>query len=639
MDKEIKWTIKKGVPYPLGISRYGSGVNFAIEVHREHVCELLIYVEREKEPATVIVLDEQYRFGDVLAVYIEDFRYENYEYIYRIDGELAKDIYAVSLKGKRKFGEWERGAAKPFRCGFFAGEFNWGNDVRAFLPLNEVVLYGMHVRGFTMHSSSKVSNRGSFAGIVEKIPYLKDLGINQIELMPVYEFPEEIKTWEDQGAEHLDELQKSCVNYWGYAEENYYFAVKKTYACSEDAETEFKTMVKELHRNGIEVILEFYFLKGTRLSFILDCLRYWVLEYHIDGFHLTGEKPWIGEIVKEPVLAGTKFYCVGNEAAYFGIGQSQKEDTRQVAFTSTDYLTNMRSFLKGDSGKVRDVLYYMRRNRSQAGYVNYFVNHDGFTMMDMVSFEHKHNEANGERNRDGWDYNISWNCGAEGKTRKTKVLEIRMRQMKNAWVMLLLSQGIPYLQAGDERCNSQNGNNNTYCQDNMTGWLNWRTPKYYEELYDFVKQLIQLRRQHPIFHLPDEVKMIDEKGIGYPDLSFHSDKAWYIDYRRADHYLGMLYCGEYARTKEGVDDYFYIACNMHWNQHDFALPNLPTDRQWQYLIDTGKRNSIYNIEEDAAVIDKTLQIPPRCIVVLIGKKVKTRGKRIRKKVDKPEKKC
>lgn len=617
MEKKVQWTIKKGWMEPLGISRNQQGVNFAIEVRKGVCCELILYKKGEKKQAAVLPFSEEFRFGNVLSLFIESFPYKEYEYTYRINGVECLDPYGLSLEGKRRFGKWD-----SYHNGFFAEEFDWNEDQKPGLALNEVILYCMHLRGYTKHFSSKVEKKGTFLGLIEKIPYLKDFGINQVELMPIYEFVEVISEDQILYPEFQKKTEHPCVNYWGYADENYYFAVKKTYAAGSDERTEFKSLVRELHKNGIELILEFHFKKETRISFIIECLKYWVSEYHIDGFHLTGDWFMVEELLREPLLADVKIYAPSLDMSRITL-ENKDTDSRRAAVYSIDYLINMRSFLKGDSGKVRDASYFMRRNGDKAGFINYFTCHDGFTMMDMVSYDHKHNEANGEGNQDGWKYNFTWNCGAEGRSRKGITYDRRRQQMKNAWVMLLLSQGIPAILAGDEFCNTQEGNNNAYCQDNAIGWINWKVLTNYKELHELIKQLIRIRKEHPIFHLPGELKMLDEKGIGYPDLSYHSEKAWYIDYRSANHCLGALYCGEYAECQKGTDDYFYIAYNMNWNSQSFALPDLPKNRGWYMLVNTYERISI---KEDRPIDKRILKVRPRSIIVLIGKKVQEKPK-------------
>lgn len=624
MNHKTQWILGKGNPQPLGVTILYQGVNFALEIKRGQKVRLVL-VHKKTGKETFLSTDHIERYGNVLALRLEHFDYAGYWYYYEIDEKKQMDPYAVSIMSnqRRRFGVWDE---SRLYCGFPADEFDWQEEKCPRIPLNEVILYLAHLRGFTKHSSSKVQEKGTFRGLAEKIPYLKELGINQLELMPVYEFQE--MTGEEQIHPRYCEEKKPVINYWGYSDTNYYFAVKQSYAATSDGADELKQLVRSLHENGLELILEFYFPKECRMSFVTDCLKYWVSVYHVDGFHLTGS--WTGtmELLKEPLLADRKIYSSVLDVDEVKVQQAEGEnghagqDLRRAALCGVDYLTNMRCFLKSDSGKVMDAAYYMRRNHEKAGYINGFTYHDGFTMMDLVSYEQKHNEANEEGNQDGWDYNFSWNCGVEGKTKKKIITDLRKRQMKNAWVMLLFSQGIPAILAGDERCNSQKGNNNVYCQDNETGWVKWKIPKVYEELYTFVRKLIQFRKEHPVFHMQKPVTMTDTLECGFPDLSYHSDKVWLMDSYRMGYAVGMLYCGAYA----GGDDYFYIADNMGWNGQRFAIPDIPKDRAWHILIDTSKENSI---DETSQVVQKrVLEVPARTIVVLIGRIIKGKEKNV-----------
>ena len=631
MDRDKKWNIKKGWPEPIGVSYIQGGVNFAVETEGEESFELVVYKKGTTVTEMVIPVPPKFKFGNVLAWKISGFSPEHYEYTYRVNGEECLDRHAFSIEGKRTFGSWEQPDKGHLRCGFpDRHDFSWRGESAPQIPLNEVIAYNIHVRGFTRHASSKVQHRGTFLGIEEKIPYFQELGVNQLILQPVYEFAETIPIERMRNTQYRKNLDEPCLNYWGYSDDNYYYAVKKTYAATQNEREEFKHLVRELHRHGIEIVLEFYFARRVSIAMVADCLKYWVLTYHVDGFYISGARIAVEDLFQEPLLADKKLYANGLDIGMLPMPEAGGVDKRRAAICSVDYMTNMRSFLKGDSGKLADAAYYMRRNETQNGYINYFACHDGFTMADMVSFDHKHNEANGEGNLDGWEYNFSWNCGVEGKTRKTKILQLRRRQMKNAWVMLFFSQGIPAILAGDEYCNSQNGNNNVYGQDNENGWMHWKSLKYYDSMLEFVKKLIQLRKEHLILHLRQKMLMTKEMEIAYPDVSYHSEQAWYIDFRSNRYSLGILYCGAYAKKQDGSeDDYFFMAYNMYWNEQSFALPKLPNDRKWYWLIDTGIEESFF--EEQEEVKEKTLEVSPRTSVVLIGKKVRGKAANGRKK--------
>lgn len=637
MEKKKKtfFETEKGVPFLPGVSKTPKGINFSVEVPRGRQCELRLYKKaQDKEradgkdkPDFVFLFTEEYRFGNIVSVCLLHFPYELYEYEYWIDGRKRLDPYAVSLEREQVFGDWN---VETMRAGFWEAEFDWEDDRAPRLLLSDVILYCMHVRGFTKHISSKVQKKGTFAGVMEKIPYLKELGVNQIELMPVYEFAEVIQKEEIENKRYQKE-KKDVLNYWGYGRENYYYALKRTYAATKNPQREFKMLVRELHKNGMELILEFYFDEDCPQFAILNCLKYWALEYHVDGFHITGYHDLTQELERDPFFAELKLYMPSISEE--GIERVQKkkriqavENVRHMAVYAMDYLTHMRSFLKGDTGKTMGVIHYLRRNQPDFGYVNFFSCHDGFTMADMVSYDRKHNEANEEGNQDGCSCDFSWNCGEEGRTRKKNVQKLRLRQMKNAWVMLLLGQGIPAILAGDEWGNSQNGNNNAYCQDNEVGWVNWRTLKCYEELYPFVRKLIQLRKEHPIFHMETPLNAMDKKGIGYPDISYHSDRAWYMEEFCCAHQIGILYCGEYVVRPDGEhDDFFYLAINMDWRTQSFAVPDLPKGRKWYPLLSTADNGNGAEFEEGEEM-QRVIVVKPRTIEIIVGKKVQEKQK-------------
>ncbi|HOO29165.1 MAG TPA: hypothetical protein PLU43_11935, partial [Lachnospiraceae bacterium] len=276
-------------------------------------------------------------------------------------------------------------------------------------------------------------------------------------------------------------------------------------------------------------------------------------------------------------------------------------------------------FLKSDEDMLQAFLYRQRRNPQDVHVINYLTAYEGFTLNDLVSYDYKHNEENGEENRDGNNYNYSWNCGAEGSTRRKAVGKLRMRQMKNAFAMLLLSQGTPMLLSGDEFCNTQYGNNNAYCQDNKVTWLNWKQTKQSQELYEYVKELIALRKSHPILHMEEELRIMDYAACGYPDLSYHAEAAWYPKMENHIRHIGMMLCGMYARIDRLTkDSFFFIAYNMHWESHKFGLPKLPKEMNWHYCLDTtdtlNRETVIKNLESK----QDEITVPERSVLVLIG---------------------
>ncbi len=318
-------------------------------------------------------------------------------------------------------------------------------------------------------------------------------------------------------------------------------------------------------------------------------------------------------LAKDPLLAGIKLL-----GEHFPLEEARRDKKtpfiRNLGEYNTGFMEDMRGLLKGDEGQLEAFTYRLRRNPEAFGVINYIAGHDGFTMMDLVSYSEKHNEENGEQNHDGPDRNISWNCGEEGPTRKKKILELRNRQIRNAFLMLLLAGGTPLIQAGDEFGNSQKGNNNPYCLDNEVSWTDWRAAKKNEALTGFVRNVIAFRKRHKILHMPRELKLIDTLFCGYPEISYHSNRAWYVEFESYNREIGILYCGEYA----GEEEFIYVAYNLHWKENEFALPNLPDGMGWYVAIDSAC--GVYQEgEEPIYTGDRILTVPARTVKVLIGR--------------------
>lgn len=498
--------------------------------------------------------------GEVRYLALEGIEASKYEYNYRIDGQVMIDPYVKAIAGREVWGK-ERDIQKhEVRGVLYDEEYDWENDVPLCLPYHSVIAYSLHVRGFTKHTSSKVKNKGTFQGVIEKLPYLTDLGINQIHCMPVYDF-EECRRYR---------------NYWGYGPA-YWFAPKGSYAASKDAVRELKDMVKACHKAGIEVALEMPFDKDISKQMMEECLRYYMIEYHIDGFILNPQIAPMDAIYADPVLKKTK-----------------------IMVHRMDFQTIMRRFLKGDEGMVEGVMYWLRHTSGQEGIFNYITGQNGFTMCDLVSYDRKHNEANGENNQDGPEYNYSWNCGAEGATRKRAVTRLRENQMKNAFFLLLLAQGTPCILAGDEFANTQKGNNNVYCQDNPTGWIDWQKLGQKGGLHDFVRKLIAVRKRYPVFWPGEEMRGIDQVSCGVPDVSYHGESAWRVPSEVFSRQLGVYYS---SAALSGED--CFVAYNMHWIAHSFALPALPKGKKWYKIAST-----------EEGILDKEELLEEQRIVVL-----------------------
>lgn len=534
--------VVQGAPLPLGVSRQKEALNFAVEVKEGKQCTLLLYKCGENVPMEKIPMKEEAGAGTVRCVMLSDLPAQVCEYNYEIDGKIVTDPYAKGIAGRERWNDQVDFTPHQVRGKIpQKEEYPWEDDCPLRIPEEDVIAYSLHVRGFTRHSSSKVKKKGTFRGVMEKLPYLKELGINQIQCMPVYEF-------EERGRK---------VNYWGYGE-GFFFAPKASYAADHDAQKELKELVKTCHREGIEVVLDFPFTAQTRFQIVEDCLRYYVMEYHIDGFLLNPYQVPVEFLRRDPVLSGTKLLI------------------KDESFQNT-----MRRFLKGDEGMIASVAEQFRRKTSVSGSCNYITNHTGFTLEDLVSYDAKHNEANGEQNQDGPDYNYSWNCGVEGKTRKKQIVKLRQGQKRNAMFLLMTAQGTPCLLAGDEFGNSQGGNNNVYCQDNETGWVDWSRLEREKSFFHYVKELIAFRKKHGILHQKEALTGTDRSGSGIPDISYHGEAAWQIQQEASSRQLGILYSGSPKKESN-----CFLVYNMHWIAHSFALPALPKDQAWYQVMST-----------------------------------------------------
>lgn len=568
-----KLKYEKGQPYPLGAVKTDEGIRFSVVIPDNVQAKLLLYNKKNKTPLLEIAFDKSLMCGNIGSVHVIGASVDKHEYCYEIDNKIISDEYSVSLSGIKQFGM--NYDFTDTRSGFLP-EFDWGNSKKPDIPMEETIMYSLHVRGFTKHNSSNSKYKGTFAGIIDKIPYFKNLGINQLELMPVYEFADaiEVKQKFDEISD-VNEIRYKC-NYWGYSVKNRYFSVKSAYSYGYDASIEFKKMIKALHENNIEVVLQFYFDKDTDYQLIIDCLRFWLLEYRVDGFRILGETQYVFLLQNEPLFTDVKLY-------FQYLEKNNDRFNSLNAITNEQYKQVMRAFLKSDMGRSEEAAYLTRRNKSEINCVNYICCHDGFTMNDMVSYEKKHNELNEEDNLDGTDYNFSWNCGTEGKTRKKKILELREKQMKNAWFMLMFSRGIPAILAGDEMCNSQNGNNNAYCQDNPTGWVNWNVSKCFEKMPEYVKYLIEIRKRYTDVWNADSIKnCLNEDS--FPVVSYHGEKAWNMEFRPSDRHFGVMY----TSSSQNEQQIIYIAYNMNWMSQQFALPKLKKGKNWYVVVDTSQ---------------------------------------------------
>lgn len=609
MNNKLLENIKvyRGNPLLMGVTVIGDEVNFAITAKYGSNCQVVLYEKGKDEEAARIPFENAQVIGNVYAMSVSGLDYSKYYYNFSVDGEIVTDEYAKALSGKKNWGK----ACDNLKGIIINDDYDWQQDAPLNIPFDETILYRMHVRGFTKHATSKVKHKGTYLGIVEKIPYLKELGINMIELMPAYEF-NEIKKENATSMKGQFAIESPVLNYWGYTD-GYAFAPKASFAWTNTPGgevEEFKYLVRELHKNGIEISMEFFFPQGTNPKLILDCLHYWVMEYHIDGIHANCEEAVMRMVETDNLLCTTKIftYSFSNNTDFY----SRKSEIRNIANFNDDFMVCARRFIKGDEDMLNTMAYKIKANPPGVAVVNYVANHNTFTLYDTVSYDRKYNETNGENNRDGAVYNYSWNCGAEGDTRKRKIMDLRKRQIKNALCLVFLSQGVPMLYAGDEMCNSQKGNNNPYCLDNEISWTNWNTNAMAKEILEFTKNIIAFRKKHKVLHLSQETRQMDYKSYGLPDMSYHGTKAWYADFSHFNRHFSVMYCGKYALLdKAGEEQDIYIAYNMYWENQEFGVPSARNKKKWHLEFSTDGNKKDCDIE-------RMYEAPGRSISVLVA---------------------
>ncbi len=701
-----KYKLGHGHFFPYGSMVIGNSVSFSIHSSAATSCTLVLFEKGASKPFVEIPFPEDFRIGDVYSMAVFDLDPTNLEYGYRMDGpctpegdrfdssKILMDPYARVIGGRDVWGQPPQdNEIYPHRGRLLCDDFEWGHDLPLQHPVEDLVIYEVHVRSFTRHSSSGVKYPGTFSGFQEKIPYLKEVGVNCVEFMPVYEFDEL------ENERHNPITNEPLFNYWGYSSVGF-FAPKAGYAARPgNAVKELKILIKELHRNGIEVILDVVFNhtaegneQGPTISYkgidnriyylltpdghyynfsgcgntfncnhpivrgmILECLRYWAYEYHIDGFRfdlasILGRDPYgtplanpplVEFMAHDPILSHCKLIAEAWDAAgLYQVGSFPAY--RRWAEWNGQYRDGIRRFLRGDAGLVGAVSQciqgspdlYGSSGRGAAASINFITCHDGFTLHDLVAYNEKHNEANGEGNMDGTNDNASWNCGVEGPTDDPEVTTLRKRQIKNAVALLMLSRGIPMIYCGDEMGRSQNGNNNNYCHDSELSWLDWQLLEENQELFRFFKNLIAFRHAHPVLRCPDHYRNEDYLGTGYPDISWHGVKAWNADWTHHSRTLAFLISGEYAETepkeksRENTSNdseqngFIYAALNMHWEPHDFEIPALRSGMQWYVAANTGASppdDSFAPEKEPVLANQDTVFIGPRSVMILVGR--------------------
>lgn len=676
---------RQGHPLPFGASvTAGGGINFSISSRDAASAELVLFHAGEKEPFAEIPFPEEFRIGSNFSIMVFGLDIEDIEYGYRLDGPFAPekgywfdkskillDPYAKLISGRDVWGE-EPDWSNPFqhRGRVLLEDFDWQGDHPLELPMKDLVIYEMHVRSFTAHPSSGTRYGGTYAAIVEKIPYLKKLGINCVELLPIFEFDEFENSRKVDG--------NTLYNYWGYSTVGFY-APKSGYAKSGPfgmAADELKNLVRQLHKNGIEIILDvvfnhtaegnengpyisyrgidnktYYLLtpEGSYYNFsgcgntmncnaaivrnhILDCLRYWVSDYHIDGFRFDlasilsrdscggpmTSPPLLEELAHDSVLGRTKLIAEAWDAGgLYQVGSFPHWG--RWAEWNGKYRDCVRRFVKSDANAGPELVWRLQGspdmygNRSAEASINFVTCHDGFSLRDMVSYNEKHNEKNGEENRDGANDNNSWNCGAEGETKDAQINALRRRQIKNVCTLMMLSRGIPMLLSGDEMGNTQYGNNNAYCQDNEISWLDWENYDRYQDVFQYFQRMIAFRMAHPVLRRADF--FTGHNSSGYPELSFHGTRPWEADTGNPFLSLGILYAEPAADFGGKEDAFIYCAANAYWEEQEFELPVIPEGKRW-YIYAYSADDKITS---EVLVEGNAVTLISRSSMVLIGR--------------------
>jgi glycogen operon protein len=671
------------------------GINFSISSRHASSCTLVLFKKRQAEPMAEILFPDEFRIGNVFAMVVFGLDYENIEYGFRMAGpytpqeghrfdpaKILLDPYAKVIGGRDVWGgqpDWNDMYQHRGRIAF--DDFDWGSDRPLEIPIEDLIIYEAHVRGLTRHPSSGVKHPGTFAGIREKIPYLKELGINCIELMPIFEFDEF-----ENSRLHPD-TGELLLNYWGYSQVGF-FAPKAGYATTGKFSMqvdELKALIQDLHNNGLEVILDVVFNHtaegnehGPIISFrgidnqtyymltpegyyfnfsgtgntlncnnpivrnmVLDCLRYWAAEYHIDGFRfdlasILGRDPWgaplsnpplLENLAFDPILAKCKLIAEAWDAGgLYQVGSFPSYG--RWAEWNGKYRDTVRKFLKGDMGQVGEMAQrvqgspdlYWRRGPTAS--INFITAHDGFTLADLVSYNYKHNEANGENNNDGSNDNDSWNCGWEGPSDDPDINVLRCRQLKNAVAMLMVSQGVPMFVMGDEIGRTQGGNNNAYCHDSELSWMDWTLLKSHAGLFRFFKNCIAFRKAHAVLRNRTHLRNQDYVGSGYPDISWHGVRAWQPDWSGSSRILAFMLCGKHAHNGQSQDDYLYVAMNMYWEAQLCEVPAPPAGMQWHVFANTiaTPPEDIWEPGNEPLLQDpQHFHMGPRSVVILVGK--------------------
>lgn len=581
---------------PLGSDITSDGVRFSA-VCKSDDCGILLFPESGTKPVKIPFTGRS-RLGRIYAMEITNLKAPCKYLIY--DGDNCyPDPYMKAVYGYGMFGE----SVSPISV---LSEDSFAHKApKPNISFENSMFYMLHIRGYSAHNSSKIKEKGTFKGLAKKLDYISGLGFTSLILMPVYEFNEIIQTATNKVPEHIKNLGKfvntteikNKVNFWGYTD-GYYYIPKSSYAYTNDSVNEFHELVEKCHEKGLEVILQFKFPDRFGAREITDILRFWANKYNIDGFQLIGSNNYAFEIANDPALDDIKLIC-DDSCTLMGAANTN------TGYINNSFIPDMRSFLKGDPNKANDALKNLRDVNPNRPLINAIARQDTMRLYDIVSYNEKHNEDNGENGRDGSDYNYSWNCGIEGATRKKIITDLRNKQIKNGLVFTFLSQGAPLIYSGDEFGNTQFGNNNPYNQDNPTGYIKWSSSTQSNQIINTVKRLIDIKKSHPALRSNHLLTGRDSLSYGYPDISLHSNELWRPNLSPTSHSFGILYFDKYFDSND--NRLLYFAINMHWEEYRIALPNSDKGYDWKILLSTDDNNSITK---------KEVVLSPRSIMIL-----------------------
>ena len=684
LDTICGFQVRPGFFLDFGATVIPGGVNFTIQSHKATSCELLLFHREAEEPFAVLPFPDNYHIGFCYSMIVFGLDIEEFEYAYRLDGpydekkglrfdrtKILLDPYARAVTGQSHWGH-KNNPQHGYRARVVHSNFDWGQQRHTSIPMEDLIIYELHVRGYTKDASSGVKHPGTFDGLKEKIPYLKGLGVNAVELMPVFEFDEM------RDARLIDE--NLLLDFWGYNPVSF-FAPNTSYSSSKEYNREgmeLKSLIKELHDQNMEVILDVVFNHtaegnefGPSFSFkgfdnqiyymltpdghyynfsgcgntlncnhpvvqnmILDCLRYWVIEYRVDGFRFDlasilgrnedgtplHQPPLLRSLAFDSILGNVKLIAEAWDAGgLYQVGSFPS--WKRWAEWNGRYRDDMRRFLKGDDflsqAAARRItgspdLYdpvFRGRNAS----VNFLTCHDGFTLYDLYSYNEKHNEANGWGNTDGADDNNSWNCGVEGDTTDPSVLALRRKMMMNACAVLMCSRGTPMFLAGDEFADTRYGNNNPYCQDNLISWLDWSLLEKNRALYEFFRYMIHFRKAHACIR-----KDLEPSYLGFPSMSLHGLTPWKPDLPESSHTACVLFSG-YDDTLH-KEDLVFLAVNTHWCSAALTLPQLPDGYTWKIAVNTGDKKQQTFTDSEIPAAGSSVLLGERSVIVFVGER-------------------